>query len=84
MAVDATERALTDAGLLGQPLLQSGAVGVSYGSSFSTPMAVQGFAELQAQGSSRARALCKNVDASTLDRVLARLPEGAADFWKLD
>jgi 3-oxoacyl-[acyl-carrier-protein] synthase II len=54
MAVDATERALTDAGLLGQPLLQSGAVGVSYGSSFGTPMAVQGFAELQTQGSSRA------------------------------
>jgi 3-oxoacyl-[acyl-carrier-protein] synthase II len=54
MAVDATERALTDAGLLGQPLLQSGAVGVSYGSSFGTPMAVQGFAELQTQGNSRA------------------------------
>ena len=30
------------------------AVGVSYGSSFGTPMAVQGFAELQTQGSSRA------------------------------
>jgi 3-oxoacyl-[acyl-carrier-protein] synthase II len=29
-------------------------VGVSYGSSFGTPMAVQGFAELQTQGTSRA------------------------------
>jgi 3-oxoacyl-[acyl-carrier-protein] synthase II len=35
-------------------MLQSGAVGVSYGSSFGTPMAVQGFAELQTQGNSRA------------------------------
>jgi len=53
MAVDATERALTDAGLLGQPLLRSGAVGVAYGSSFGTPTAVQGFAELQTEGHSR-------------------------------
>ena len=53
MAVDATERVLADAGLLGHPLLQSGAVGVSYGSSFGTPAAVRGFYELIANGSSR-------------------------------
>ena len=37
MAVDATERALTDAGLLGRPVAAVGAMGVSYGSSFGTP-----------------------------------------------
>jgi uncharacterized protein (DUF2267 family) len=31
-----------------------------------------------------ARALRQNVDAAQLDRVLARLPEGAAAFWRLD
>ena len=31
-----------------------------------------------------ARALRQNLDAAALDRVLARLPEGAAAFWRLD
>lgn len=53
MAVDATERALGDAGLLDHPVLRSGAAGVSYGSSFGTPSSVVGFAELMTQGSSR-------------------------------
>ena len=53
MAVQATERALADAGLLGQALLGSGKVGIAYGSSFGTPSAVQGFAEFQTRGSSR-------------------------------
>ena len=53
MAVDATERALADAGLLHHPVLKSGATGVSYGSSFGTPSSVVGFAELMTQGTSR-------------------------------
>ena len=36
LATAASERALTDAGLLGDPLLQSGRVGVAYGSSTGT------------------------------------------------
>lgn len=31
-----------------------------------------------------ARALQRAVDADALDRVLARLPDGAAAFWRLD
>lgn len=53
MAVQATEQALVDSGLLGQPSLKAGAVGVAYGSSFGTPAAVLGFSELLTNGSSR-------------------------------
>jgi 3-oxoacyl-[acyl-carrier-protein] synthase II len=53
MAVQATERALTDAGLLESPLLRSGDVGIAYGSSFGTPGAVVAFADLMTKGSSR-------------------------------
>lgn len=53
MAVQATEQALADSGLLGLPLLKAGAVGVAYGSSFGTPAAVLGFSELLTNGSSR-------------------------------
>jgi len=53
MAVRATEAALTDAGLLGDPVLQSGRTGVAYGSSFGTPAAVKGFYELMTEGTSR-------------------------------
>ena len=53
MAVQATEQALADAGLLGLPLLKTGSAGVAYGSSFGTPAAVLGFSELLMNGSSR-------------------------------
>jgi len=53
MAVYATERALTDAGLLNNPLIQSGRTGVAYGSSFGSPDAVLGFYELKMNGSSK-------------------------------
>lgn len=53
MAVQATEQALADAGLLGLPILQSGRTGVAYGSSFGTPAAVRGFYELMTEGRSR-------------------------------
>ncbi len=53
MAVYATERALTDAGLLNSPLIQSGRMGVAYGSSFGSPDAVLGFYELKMNGTSK-------------------------------
>ncbi len=53
MAVQATEQALADAGLLDQPVLRGGTAGVSYGSSFGSPGAVLGFADLMTHGSSR-------------------------------
>jgi 3-oxoacyl-[acyl-carrier-protein] synthase II len=53
LAVYATERALTDAGLLDEPILQSGRTGVAYGSSFGSPDAVLGFYELKKDGASR-------------------------------
>jgi len=53
MAVQATELALRDAKLLDQPILSGGTVGVAYGSSFGSPGAVLGFADLMTHGSSR-------------------------------
>jgi 3-oxoacyl-[acyl-carrier-protein] synthase II len=52
MAVYATERALTDAGLRGDGCITSGRAGVAYGSSFGSPKPVIGFAELMTQGAS--------------------------------
>jgi 3-oxoacyl-[acyl-carrier-protein] synthase II len=53
MAVQATESALVDAGLLDEPVLRSGRTGVAYGSSFGSPGAVRGFSELLSEGNSR-------------------------------
>ena len=52
MAVYATERAIADAGLTGDPLLTQGRTGIAYGSSFGSPDPVQGFAELMMTGKS--------------------------------
>jgi len=49
LATLATERALEDAGLLGDPLLQSGKVGISYGSSAGTPGAMGDFGRMLAE-----------------------------------
>ena len=49
MAVLATERALQDAQLLGDPWLQSGEVGVSYGSSSGSPNALRDFGKITVQ-----------------------------------
>ena len=46
MATLASERALTQAGLLGDPLLKSGQVGISYGSSAGTPAAIGDFGRM--------------------------------------
>jgi len=53
MAVYATERALTDAGLLGDTVVKGGRTGIAYGSSFGSPAPVIAFAELMTQGASK-------------------------------
>lgn len=50
MATTATEAALKEAGLLGDPLLQSGQVGVAYGSSTGSTDAVRDFAGMLIEG----------------------------------
>jgi len=53
MAVYATEEALSDAGLIDDPILRSGRAGVAYGSSFGSPAPVMSFAELMSNGHSK-------------------------------
>ena len=53
MAVFASERALADAGLAGDPLVVGGRTGIAYGSSFGSPQPYVAFAELMTQGASR-------------------------------
>jgi 3-oxoacyl-[acyl-carrier-protein] synthase II len=53
MATVATERALTAAGLIDDPVLQSGRTGIAYGSSFGSPHPYVAFAELMTDGTSR-------------------------------
>lgn len=53
MAVRATELALDDAGMLGDPVLGNGRTGIAYGSSFGSPGPVVAFAELMKDGYSR-------------------------------
>ena len=53
MATFATERALTAAGLIDDPVLRSGRAGIAYGSSFGSPQPYVAFAELMTQGASR-------------------------------
>lgn len=53
LGVYATEKALEDAGLRHDPLVQSGRMGVAYGSSYGSPDAVIGIYELRTKGASR-------------------------------
>jgi 3-oxoacyl-[acyl-carrier-protein] synthase II len=53
MAVRATELALEDADLLGDPVIGSGRTGIAYGSSFGSPAPVMAFAELMKDGQSK-------------------------------
>jgi 3-oxoacyl-[acyl-carrier-protein] synthase II len=46
MATLATERALADAGLLGDPIVRSGRMGIAYGSSSGTPSALADFGRM--------------------------------------
>src|SRR5258708_22151713 len=50
MAVYATERAIADAGLTGDPALTKGRMGIAYGSAFCSPETVLGFSELMGTG----------------------------------
>jgi 3-oxoacyl-[acyl-carrier-protein] synthase II len=52
MAAYATERALADAGLTDDKSLKNGRTGIAYGSSFGSPDAVLGFAEMMMTGAS--------------------------------
>jgi 3-oxoacyl-[acyl-carrier-protein] synthase II len=52
MAVYATEKALNEAGLLGDACLGSGRTGVAYGSSFGSALPVLAFAEMMSSGHS--------------------------------
>ena len=52
MATAATERALDDAGLLGDPCIQDGRMGVSYGSSAGSPDAIADFGHMLLHGDS--------------------------------
>jgi 3-oxoacyl-[acyl-carrier-protein] synthase II len=49
LATRASELALADAGLLGDPLLKSGQVGISYGSSAGTPSSMSDFGRMLAE-----------------------------------
>jgi 3-oxoacyl-[acyl-carrier-protein] synthase II len=49
LATRASELALADAGLLGDPLLKSGRVGISYGSSAGTPSSMSDFGRMLAE-----------------------------------
>lgn len=53
LAVYASEKALEDAGLIDDPIVTSGRMGVAYGSSFGSPDAVLGFYELKMNGISK-------------------------------
>jgi 3-oxoacyl-[acyl-carrier-protein] synthase II len=53
MATVATEHAIAAAGLLDDPVLQSGRTGIAYGSSFGSPHPYVAFAELMTDGTSR-------------------------------
>ncbi len=53
MAVFATERALSGAGLLDDAVIRSGRTGIAFGSSFGSPPPVIAFAELMMNGASK-------------------------------
>ncbi|WP_370980098.1 beta-ketoacyl-ACP synthase [Agaribacterium sp. ZY112] len=64
MATRASELALEDAGLLGDPILNSGQVGVAYGSSTGSPDAVTDFGSMLIDGD------MSNITATTYIRMM--------------
>jgi 3-oxoacyl-[acyl-carrier-protein] synthase II len=64
MATRATEVALEDAGLLNDPLIRTGAMGVSYGSSSGTPAAIGDFGNMLLHDS------MEGINASTYIRMM--------------
>ena len=65
LATRASELALADAGLLGHPLLKSGKVGISYGSSAGTPSSMSDFGRMLAEFNTQ------YINATTYIRMMA-------------
>lgn len=65
LATRASELALIDAGLLGDPLLKSGRVGISYGSSAGTPSSMSDFGRMLAEFNTQ------YINATTYIRMMA-------------
>ena len=65
LATRASELALADAGLLGDPLLKSGRVGISYGSSAGTPSSMSDFGRMLAEFNTQ------YINATTYIRMMA-------------
>jgi len=65
MATRASELALEDAGLLGDPLVKSGQMGISYGSSSGTPSAIGDFGRMMADKST------EGINATTYIKMMA-------------
>ena len=65
MATRASETALIDAGLLDDPLLTGGMMGISYGSSTGTPKAVGDFAMMYVEKTT------KNINATTYIKMMS-------------
>ena len=65
LATRATEMALADAGLLDHPLLKSGQMGVSFGSSAGTPSAIGDFGRMMEERSTR------GINATTYIKMMA-------------
>ncbi len=65
MATRATEMALADAGLLGDPILKSGKVGISFGSSSGSPRSLADFARMLVDKST------EGISATTYIKMMA-------------
>lgn len=65
MATRASELALEDAGLLGDPFVKSGQMGVSYGSSAGTPAAIGDFGRMMAEKST------EGINANTYIKMMS-------------
>ncbi|MEO5934851.1 MAG: beta-ketoacyl synthase N-terminal-like domain-containing protein, partial [Duganella sp.] len=65
MATRATELALADAGLLDHPLLKSGDLGVSFGSSAGTPSAIGDFGRMMEERTT------KGINATTYIKMMS-------------
>jgi 3-oxoacyl-[acyl-carrier-protein] synthase II len=65
MATRASELALIDAGLLDHPLLQSGMLGISYGSSAGTPKAIGDFGKMMEERTT------KGINATTYIKMMS-------------
>lgn len=65
MATRASEMALADAGLLGDPLLGSGRIGIAYGSSSGSPVAIGDFGRMIAEKTT------EGINATTYIRMMS-------------